>query len=93
MQRDDLSLTCLNTYDWRAGQTKSMNTCSYLFLPDGKMELERTISEKGQVVIPKDMRKQLGLKPGSEILFEVNGKSVIIRPKKTQGSLSKSLQP
>lgn len=54
---------------------------SYIFLPDGKMELERTISTKGQIVLPKDVRDQLGLKPGSEIVFEISGNTVIIRAK------------
>lgn len=46
------------------------------------MEIKRTLSEKGQVVIPKDIREYLGLKPGSEIVFEIREKEVIIRPKK-----------
>ncbi len=45
------------------------------------MELERTISEKGQVVIPKDAREKLGLKAGSEIVFEVEGDVILIRKK------------
>ena len=46
------------------------------------MELKRTISEKGQIVLPKDIRDQLGLKPGSEIVFEISGRTITIRPKK-----------
>ena len=45
------------------------------------MEIRRTLSEKGQVVIPKDIREYLGLKPGSEIVFEVKKGKVVIRPK------------
>lgn len=45
------------------------------------MELERTISEKGQVVIPKDVRKKLGLAAGSEIIFEVKDGQIIIKKK------------
>jgi AbrB family looped-hinge helix DNA binding protein len=45
------------------------------------MELERTISTKGQIVVPKDVRDQLGLKPGSEIVFEINGDTAVIRAK------------
>lgn len=47
------------------------------------MELERTISEKGQLVIPKDIRDQLGLKSGSEIVFEIKGDTIVIRAKKS----------
>ena len=47
------------------------------------MELERTVSEKGQVVIPKDVRDRLGLKPGSEVVFDVEDGVAIMKPKKT----------
>jgi AbrB family looped-hinge helix DNA binding protein len=43
------------------------------------MRIKRTLSEKGQIVIPKDIREYLGLKPGSEIVFEIRGKEVVIK--------------
>lgn len=43
------------------------------------MNVRRTIGEKGQVVIPKDIRNYLGLRPGSEVLFEVKEKEVVIK--------------
>lgn len=46
------------------------------------MEIERTISSKGQIVVPRDIRKSLGLKPGSEIVFEVLDGTIIIRVKR-----------
>ena len=46
-----------------------------------RIEIKRTLSEKGQIVIPKDIREYLGLKPGSEVVFEVKGKKIIIRQK------------
>jgi len=46
------------------------------------MQIRRTLSEKGQIVIPKDIREYLGLKPGSEIIFEIKEGMVLIRPKK-----------
>ncbi len=62
---------------------KSINIYSYLFLPGSKMELERTVSDKGQVVIPRDVRKKLGLKPGSEIVFDIiDNDRAVIRMKK-----------
>ena len=46
------------------------------------MELERTVSEKGQIVIPKDIREHLGLKPGSEVTFDIEEGMVVMKPKK-----------
>lgn len=47
------------------------------------MELERAVSEKGQIVIPKDIRKHMGLKPGSEVVFDIEKGVVIMKPKKS----------
>lgn len=38
------------------------------------------VGTKGQVVIPKDIRDELGLQPGSEVDFERDGGTVRIRP-------------
>lgn len=38
------------------------------------------LSKKGQVTIPKSIRKKLGLEPGKKISFDVIGKEVIIYP-------------
>ena len=46
------------------------------------MQIKRILSEKGQIVIPKDVREYLSLKPGSEIVFEIRENEVVIRPKK-----------
>ncbi len=45
------------------------------------MELERTVSVKGQVVIPKDARKKAGIAPGTKVLIEVEDSKIIIRKK------------
>lgn len=37
------------------------------------------ITSKGQVTIPVDIRKQLGLLPHTEVVFEVEGNSVRLR--------------
>ena len=43
-----------------------------------------TMTSRGQVTIPKEMRKALGLKPGSKVVFELGspGEMVIRRPGK-----------
>ncbi|MBI2583369.1 MAG: AbrB/MazE/SpoVT family DNA-binding domain-containing protein [Candidatus Aenigmarchaeota archaeon] len=47
------------------------------------MQMERVVSEKGQIVIPKDARDFVGIKPGSMVVIEVQGGGIVIRPQKT----------
>lgn len=42
---------------------------------------EVTLSSKNQVVIPKEARKALGVKPGDRLLFIVRGDHVIVLQK------------
>jgi AbrB family looped-hinge helix DNA binding protein len=42
---------------------------------------EATLSSKNQVVIPRDARKALRLKPGDKLLFVVRGNHLIMLPK------------
>lgn len=39
-----------------------------------------TLSSKGQMVIPRDVRKALGLKPGSRLSARVSGNQLILEP-------------
>lgn len=45
------------------------------------MEITRDVGEKGQVVIPIDIRRILGIKERSKIVFEVLNKEVRIKKK------------
>ncbi len=47
------------------------------------MEMKREVGEKGQVVLPKDIRDYIGIKPGSKVVFEVRGKEIVIKPEKS----------
>jgi AbrB family looped-hinge helix DNA binding protein len=40
-----------------------------------------TISPKGQVTLPKEMRDELGLKAGDELVYSIIGRNVLITPK------------
>jgi len=46
------------------------------------MTARRTVGAKGQVVIPKDMRQQLGIAPGSGIIFEIRDGELVVRPQR-----------
>jgi len=48
------------------------------------MYIIRMLGEKGQIVIPKDVREYFGLKRGSRLLFEVKNDEIIIRPQKDE---------
>ena len=43
------------------------------------MIIKRKVGPKGQVVIPKDVRELLNIKPGSEILIEIRENEIVIR--------------
>jgi AbrB family looped-hinge helix DNA binding protein len=42
--------------------------------------MTQRVGAKGQVVIPKDMRDELGLQPGSQVDFERDGDAVRVLP-------------
>lgn len=42
-------------------------------------EMETRLTKKGQVTIPAEVRRRLGLKPGDKVRFEVDGEDVRIR--------------
>ncbi len=44
-----------------------------------------TLTSKGQVTIPQDIREKLGLLPGTRVVFEIVGDSVRIRKADRQG--------
>lgn len=47
------------------------------------MLIKRVVGERGQVVLPKDIREHLGIGTGTEITFEARDDEVIIKPAKT----------
>jgi AbrB family looped-hinge helix DNA binding protein len=56
------------------------------------------ITSKGQITIPSEIRERTGLQPNSEVILEVEGNTVRIRPahsedepKEAQRSMSRSL--
>lgn len=44
-----------------------------------------TLTTKGQVTIPFDIREKLGLLPGTRVVFDIVGHSVRIRKAEEQG--------
>ena len=42
--------------------------------------MQTTITSKGQVTIPRDLRQHFGLAPGMAISFKVEGDHIALRP-------------
>jgi antitoxin PrlF len=42
---------------------------------------ELTLSPKGQVTLPKDMREELGIEPGDALVFTIVDNRIIVTPK------------
>lgn len=49
--------------------------------------MSTTVTTKGQVTIPKDVRDRLGLAPGSKVVFQQNsaGEFVLLSADETEG--------
>lgn len=49
------------------------------------------VGPKGQVVIPKPLREELGLRPGDEVVFTVDDRGVRVEPARSGRQLRGSL--
>jgi AbrB family looped-hinge helix DNA binding protein len=45
------------------------------------------VGPKGQVVIPKPLRDEIGLRPGDEVVFRLEGRGVRVEPVHARESL------
>ena len=43
--------------------------------------MEATLSSKNQIVIPKEAREALGLKPGDKLVISVTGRKILVLEK------------
>lgn len=51
------------------------------------LRLKSKLGPKGQAVIPKEIRDMMGIRPGSEVLFEVRGDEIVIKPLQDRSSV------
>jgi AbrB family looped-hinge helix DNA binding protein len=49
------------------------------------------VTAKGQVTIPIEVRRQLGILPDTEVEFEIVGDAVVIRKSRVQGRRGRTL--
>ncbi len=53
------------------------------------MQKQARITSKGQITIPREVRRLLGVQPGDGLLFESDTKGVHVRPVRKQSAFSK----
>jgi antitoxin PrlF len=53
------------------------------------MKYSSTISSKGQVTVPQEIRNRLGLSAGDRVEFVVEGERTVIRPSRTASPFDK----
>jgi AbrB family looped-hinge helix DNA binding protein len=53
------------------------------------MQKRATITSKGQITVPREVRRMLGVRSGDKLLFASDGKGVRIRPIRTRSAFSK----
>jgi antitoxin PrlF len=56
---------------------------------EGAMQKRATITSKGQITIPLEVRKMLGVHAGDKLLFENDETGIRVRPVRTQSTFSK----
>ena len=53
------------------------------------MKKQATVTSKGQVTVPFQIRRILGVRAGDKVEFETNGTGCSIRPVRTEDALEK----
>ena len=53
------------------------------------MQKQAKITTKGQITIPQEVRRALGVRAGDRLLFESDGKGVRVRPVRNKSAFSK----
>jgi AbrB family looped-hinge helix DNA binding protein len=53
------------------------------------MQKRATITSKGQITVPREIRRMLGVRSGDKLLFESDGKGVRVRPIRNRSTFSK----
>ncbi len=53
------------------------------------MQRQARITSKGQITVPRDIRRTLGVHPGDSLLFESDGAGVRVRPVRAKSPFEK----
>jgi len=55
----------------------------------GALKRKARITSKGQITVPHEIRRALGLRPGDSLIFEQDGAAVRVTPVRTESRFEK----
>jgi antitoxin PrlF len=53
------------------------------------MQKQAKITSKGQITVPREVRRMLGVRAGDRLLFESDGRGIRVRPVRSKSTFSK----
>ena len=53
------------------------------------MQKQARITSKGQITVPREVRRVLGVRAGDRLVFESDSKGIRVRPVRTKSAFSK----
>jgi len=53
------------------------------------LERKAKITSKGQITVPREVRRLLGVRPGDRLLFESDEEGIRVRPLRTESPFAK----
>jgi AbrB family looped-hinge helix DNA binding protein len=53
------------------------------------VQKQAKLTSKGQITVPREVRRLLGVRAGDRLLFESDGQGVRVRPVRTKSAFSK----
>ena len=68
---------------------KSKERCDKVRSGEIVVQKQARITSKGQITVPRDIRRALGVRPGDRLLFEDDGAGVRVRPVRSESPFAK----
>jgi antitoxin PrlF len=53
------------------------------------LEKQAKLTSKGQITVPREVRRILGVRAGDKLVFESDGKGIRVRPLRSESTFSK----
>jgi len=53
------------------------------------LQKQAKITSKGQITVPREVRRALGVGPGDKLLFEADGSGIQVRPARAESPFAK----